>query len=131
MKAFIYLFILTNLFLACNSDPRSKLETTGNFGQSVTEGSSISVTDAMAMPDSMLNKPIKVQGTISNYCNGEGCWLELKNENGKNLFVEIENKAFVLPYKIDNKTAIVSGQLVKNSDDSTTYSVVANGVLIK
>ena len=131
MKAFTYLFILASLVLACNNDPRSKLETTGNFGQTVTEESTMSVSDAMATPDSMLNKPVKVQGTISNYCKGEGCWLELKNENGKDLFVEIENKAFVLPYKIDNKTAIVSGNLVRNSDDSTTYSVVANGVLIK
>ena len=85
----------------------------------------------MQNTSALLNQPIKIKGTITNYCKGEGCWMELKNDNGKDLFIEVENKAFVLPYKIENKTAIVSGQLVKNSEDSTSYSVVASGILIK
>jgi hypothetical protein len=47
--------------------------------------------------------------------------------------VEIENKAFVLPYNIDGKEAIVSGTAIIDTTEDGKIEVVmfADGVLIK
>lgn len=120
------------LLIACNNDPRAKLPQTGNFGATVTADSAITVNDLLVTMGTQTEANVKVTGLVESYCKGEGCWLTLKNPSGDALFVEIEEKAFVLPHKIDGKVAVVQGKAVKEDiEGKTQVKILANGVLIK
>lgn len=125
---FIFLF---SFLLACNSDPRKSIPETGSYGKPFTPAALMTVEQVEHLADSSNNVPVQVSGTITNYCKGEGCWLTLKNKDGKDLLIEVKDKAFVLPYHIDGKEAVVNGIAVKGGESDTTLSVEADGILIK
>jgi TfoX/Sxy family transcriptional regulator of competence genes len=131
MKKLISILILAAI-ISCNTDPRAKLPTTGNFGTAVTEDSLKTVNDVVIALQTNNTFPVKVTGVIAEYCKGEGCWLTLENKGGEALFVEVENKAFVLPHNISGKIAVVDGIAVKEKvEGKEETKILAKGILIK
>lgn len=132
MKKLIYTLLLAAL-VSCNNDPRKELPATGNFGTQVNENGTITVNDALVKLNTENEFNATVTGLISEYCEGEGCWLTLENQGGEPLFVEVENKAFVLPHNITGKVAVVTGKVSKTTNDAgkTEPMITASGILIK
>jgi hypothetical protein len=132
MKKFIYI-LFTALLISCNSDPRKNLPATGNFGTKVTENDAITVNDVLVKLNTENEFNATITGLISEYCKGEGCWLTLENQGGEPLFVEVENKAFVLPHNITGKVAVVTGKVSKTTNDAgkSEPMITASGILIK
>ena len=132
MKKFIFIIAAIVVTIACNTDPRLKLPQTGTFGTAFTADTTVTVaqvTEALLVGN---NIPVKVTGTISQYCKGEGCWLTLKNDNGEDLFVEVKDKAFVLPHNIEHKTAVANGMAVRDTvEGKVQFSIVAVGIIIQ
>jgi hypothetical protein len=124
---------LTALLISCNNDPRNKLAATGNFGTQVNETETITVNDALTKLNTEKEFNATVTGLISEYCKGEGCWLTLENQGGEPLFVEVENKTFVLPHHINGKVAVVTGKVLQTTNDAgkTEPMIIASGILIK
>jgi UDP-N-acetylmuramyl pentapeptide synthase len=52
------------------------------------------------------------------------------NKNGKALFVEVENKAFVLPLNIEGKLATITGMVVKDTN-TNKIKVLAKAINIQ
>lgn len=132
MKKLVYI-LFAALFISCNNDPRKNLPATGNFGTEVKEDVAITVNDALVKLNSENEFNATVTGLVSEYCKGEGCWLILENQGGEPLFVEVENKAFVLPHNITGKVAVVTGKVTKTTNDAgkTEPMITATGILIK
>jgi hypothetical protein len=132
MKKFIYI-LFAALLISCNSDPRKNLPATGNFGTKVTENDAITVNDVLVKLNTENEFNATITGLISEYCKGEGCWLTLENQGGEPLFVEVENKAFVLPHNITGKVAVVTGKVSKTTNDAgkSEPMITASGILIK
>ena len=131
MKNLIIILCIATVF-ACNNDPRAKLPQTGNFGATVSADGAKTVNDVMIQFQTSDSFPVKVTGVVEEYCKGEGCWLTLANKGGEALFVETENKSFVLPRNINGKIAVVEGKAVKeNNNGKTELRIVAKGILIK
>ena len=131
MKKLLFIFCVAAI-ISCNNDPRSKLPQTGNFGATVSEDSLKTVNDVMAAFQTSENFPVKVTGTIQEYCKGEGCWLTLENKGGEALYVEVENKAFILPRNISGRIAVVNGLAVKEKvEGKTEIKILAKGILVK
>ena len=131
MKNLLFILCIATI-MSCNNDPRAKLPQTGNFGATVVTDSLKTVSDVMMQFQTADSFPVRVTGTVDAYCKGEGCWLTLENKGGDALFVETENKSFILPRNISGKTAIVEGKAVKEKNDGKTeLKIVAKGILIK
>ena len=132
MKRLIYVTLIV-ILISCNNDPRNNLAATGNFGTQVNEAEAITVNDALTKLNAEKEFNATVTGLISEYCKGEGCWLTLENQGGEPLFVEVENKAFVLPHHINGKVAVVSGKVLQTTNDAgkTEPMIKASGILIK
>lgn len=129
----LFVIICAIALVSCNNDPRAKMEATGSFGVAVTEDGAKTVNDvAIEMQTATADFPVKVTGMVEDYCKGEGCWLTLENKSGSPLFVEVENKAFVLPQKINGKVAVVEGMAVKYTEaEKTEWKIVAKGIILK
>lgn len=132
MKNLIILILVATAFAACNNDPRLKLPQSGNYGISFTEINTMTTEQLVQALDTANNFSVQVSGTVSQYCKGEGCWLTLKNNNGDDVFVNIKDKAFVLPYNIEGKTAIINGIAIKDTaNEKTELSIEADGIVLK
>lgn len=132
MKKLTASIIITFVFFACNNDPRMKLPQTGSYGVSFTETTLLTTEQLAKALDSTNTISVQVSGTVSEYCKGEGCWLTLKNSDGEDVFVNVKDKAFVLPYNIEGKTAIINGTAIKDtSNEKTELSIEADGIVLK
>lgn len=132
MKNILWSCCLLLILGSCNNDPRLKIPQTGSFGVAFTADSNVTVKQVAEALMAGNEIPVTVSGTISQYCKGEGCWLTLKNDDGEDLFVDVKDKAFVLPHNIENKTAIAHGIAKRDTlEGKIQLSVVADGILIK
>jgi hypothetical protein len=133
MKNILWSICLLFALAGCKNDPRLKLPQTGAYGAAFAADSTVTVkqvAEALIVGNEV---PVTVSGTISQYCKGEGCWLTLKNDDGgEDLFIDVKDKAFVLPYNIENKTAIAHGVAKRDTlEGKIQLSVVADGIVIK
>lgn len=130
---YLILTITAFLIIGCNTDPRKDLATTGNFGSAVKEENVMTVNDVLIKLANENDFPVTVTGLVKEYCKHEGCWLTLENTGGEPLFVEVENKLFVLPHHIEGKVAVISGKATKITNDAgkTEAKILASGILIK
>lgn len=132
MKKILSILIVSFAIVACSNDPRAKLPTTGNFGGTVLTDSIKTVSDVISILQTMPEANVNVTGTIEKYCKGEGCWLTLENKGGEALFVEVENKAFVLPRNIEGKVATVTGKAIKEmKEGKSEMKILATAINIQ
>lgn len=119
--------------IGCNTDPRKDLPQTGNFGTEVKDENSLTVNDVLTKLNTENNIDVTATGIIKEYCKHEGCWLTLENPGGEPLFVEVENKLFVLPHHIEGKVAVIKGKASKTTNNSgkTEAKISATGITIK
>ena len=114
------------LFSSCSDNSRNKIPKTGNFGVQVDLNAKFfNPGDTQSIGQTLFT------GEIVNYCKGEGCWLSLKNENGKPILVEIKDKLFVLPLEITGSKAYIKGELQYVQADKYDFKIIASGITIK
>jgi hypothetical protein len=132
MKKLMILLLAAVTLAGCNNDPRLKMQPTGTFGTAFTTDSVLTVEQVVSLLNTGDNFPVKVKGTITQYCKSEGCWITLKNTDGEDLFIEVKDKAFVLPHNIEQKTAIANGIATKDTaEGKLQLSIVADGIVIE
>lgn len=133
MKKILVILALVTSIIGCNTDPRTKLEPTGTYGTAFDTTNPMTVADVTEILNMQNNIGLKATGTVAEYCKGEGCWLTLKNENGENVFVEVKDKAFVLPHNIEGKTAIVNGIASRDTSEEgkVQMTIVADGITLQ
>lgn len=66
-----------------------------------------------SMGDKTTMENIVVEGTISQVCQAEGCWLKLKNAAGQDIMIKFKDHAFLVPKDIAGKTAVINGTAMK------------------
>lgn len=133
MKKLFVLATLAIVMVACNTDPRTKLPQTGSFGIAFDTTNSTHVEDIEPILAIGNNIGLKATGTVAQYCKGEGCWLTLKNSAGEEVLVEVKDKAFVLPFNIEGKTAFINGVASTDTteDGSPRVHIEADGIVLQ
>jgi hypothetical protein len=58
---------------------------------------------------------VAVQGTISQVCQAEGCWMKIKGANNEEIFVKFKDHSFLVPKDIAGKNTIVYGTLSRKT----------------
>ncbi|MFY8109243.1 MAG: DUF4920 domain-containing protein [Bacteroidia bacterium] len=129
-KSLLYITILcfglVTFFVSCSSNSRSSIPKIGSFGEQVDLNSTFfNPGDTQNLGQTLFT------GEIVNYCKGEGCWLSLKNENGKPILVEIKDKQFVLPLDINGSNAFIKGELQYLQAEKYDFKIIASGITIK
>lgn len=127
MRKWIFSTIVVLLALSCNNnDDGSRVF----YGEKFEE-------DAAITPDELIHaidndsdvQNIKVAGTIDESCAHTGCWITLKNDENKTIFVTYKDDAFVTAKKIDGKKATLLGTGSYN-EKKEEYEFVATGMIL-
>lgn len=129
MKKLIILLIAATAIVACGK----KMPSTGTFGnEKMTAEGAVPIAEFVANAGDEAEKEGKVTGTITQVCQGEGCWFNLDLGNDKFVHIYTKESSFSLPKDASGKTAIAEGKLIaKETENGKAYEFETTGVIIK
>jgi hypothetical protein len=112
MKKIFSLFVLTMMIAAGNAQPPDvPAEKGSKFGADVTADKAITVETMVRRLEMLAGEKkmnVKVQGTVVEVCQAEGCWLRMKNGGG-NIMVRMKDHKWFVPTALNGKTIVLEG----------------------
>jgi pectate lyase len=112
MKKFSFLLAL--LFVSVFSmaqPPKVAADKGTSFGEKTTAANAITVQQ---LNNLMFGKPavrqlkVKVQGTVTEVCQKEGCWIKILSSDGQ-MMVKMKDHNFAVPVVLNGKTVVIDG----------------------
>src|SRR6476660_9514495 len=83
-------------------------------GKPLTVKEPLTIATVLAKPGDYVGKTIAVKGKIAEVCQEMGCWMELTNDAGQSLKVEVNHGELEFPKDGKGKMAIAEGTLTKS-----------------
>ncbi len=84
------------------------------LGQPLTLTEPVSVADVFAKPDPLVGQTVQVKGKITEVCEAMGCWMNLADDAGHLLRIDVGDRSdIVFPKDSVGKSAIAEGKLQK------------------
>jgi len=121
MKA-ISLFIIITLYASYAS--ASDQQPISTYGEAITLPTPLSIEHAIDNLDTLKNKAILIEGTVSKVCEAKGCWMVIKGTNSS-VRVTFNNYGFFVPKDIAEKSVQAQGILyekVMNISEARHYA---------
>lgn len=104
MKNIFILFSMITVIAACNPSATPPKF----YGQSFDTTNVITVSELVSQMQGQSKVDAVVAGQVTESCQAEGCWLNLKNESGGEMFVDWDHQ-FNLPKNISGQKVFISG----------------------
>ena len=84
------------------------------LGKPLTVKEPLPIATVLAKPGDYVGKTIAVKGKITEVCQEMGCWMELTNDAGQMLKVQVNHGELEFPKDGAGKMAIAEGKLTKS-----------------
>lgn len=85
------------------------------YGKGVTQPTTVSVEEVLANPQAYANKPIRVEGMVTDVCPKRGCWFEIAGSKpGQKLRFKVQDGDMVFPMEAKGQFAVAEGVLAVN-----------------
>jgi hypothetical protein len=84
------------------------------LGKPLTVKEPMPIATVLAKPGDYVGKTIAVKGKISEVCQEMGCWMELTNESGQAIKIQVNHGDLEFPKDGAGKMAIAEGKLTKS-----------------
>lgn len=89
------------------------LESSGRkFGGEFTDAKLVTLRDVLERPEGFEGKPVKLEGTIAEVCQAEGCWLTLA-EGERQITVNMARHSFFVPKNSSGQHVLIEGKVVR------------------
>ena len=85
-----------------------------HFGDPFTDAKTVTLADAMAKPDELAGKAVKIEGKIVDVCQAQGCWLVL-TDGEREMRVSMKGHAFAVPKDAGGKKVVVEGTVQRKT----------------
>jgi len=83
-------------------------------GKPVATSEPMTLETLLAKPGNYVGKTVAVKGKISAVCQEMGCWMELTNDGGQRLKIQVPHGSLEFPKDGAGKMAIAEGKLTKS-----------------
>jgi len=85
-----------------------------SFGAGVTLAETTPVASQLGQPEQYQDRPVAVEGEVTEVCAKAGCWLEIAAaEGGARIRVKVRDGEIVFPQWARGKAAVAQGTLEK------------------
>lgn len=81
-----------------------------HYGEPFGEASTVVLADALAKPEDYKDKAVRMEGTITDVCQAQGCWLVL-TDGTLTMRVHMKGHAFAVPKDISGRKVVVEGMV--------------------
>ena len=113
MKKNLFFALLTiALMWACGSNQTTVAgqETEGmTFGEAISADGAIPLADMVNQLASKDTVFTKVAGTVESVCKKKGCWMNIVNDNGDEVFVKFKDYGFFMPLDCEGAKVVMDG----------------------
>lgn len=118
-KKIIFLFAVVGTVWACGSEQSTDTAATATedapmtFGDEITADNAITLdalTTQLASSDTVYTK---VTGKVESVCKKKGCWMNLTDESGKEIFVKFKDYGFFMPLDCEGQKLVMNGFATK------------------
>ena len=82
-----------------------------HFGEPFTDAPRVTIAQLLETPEAFRRQPVRVQGKIERQCPAAGCWLFLRDGQGRSIRVELGDYFPKLPLHV-GETAEVEGEWI-------------------
>ncbi len=102
------------LLIGCQAD--SQNANSNSFGEEITAEGAISLADLSQKMSTATDKVhTKVRGKIDAVCQAKGCWMNIVNDSGDEIFVKFKDYGFFMPLDCAGKEVIMDGYAFKET----------------
>ena len=97
----LFLFVGVGMALAQNVD---------YYGNKIDTKGAVGLDEAITLLGDNEEIMVKVRSEIADCCTKKGCWMTLKNDDGKDVRVTFKNYGFFVPLDSHGKSTILEGR---------------------
>ena len=87
-----------------------------HFGPPFTEAPQVAIARLLESPDSFRRQSVRVKGEIERQCPAAGCWMFLRDGQGRSIRVELGDYFEQLPQHV-GQTAEVEGEWIPKGSE--------------
>lgn len=112
LKQFFMFVCVAAIFAACGQQPADTTQETGqpqSFGETITSDGALSLADMVSKMEGVDSMAVKVKGTVETVCQVKGCWMNVKDSQAGELFVQFKDYGFFMPKDIAGREVIMDG----------------------
>jgi len=102
------------LLFSCQGETQNA--ESNSFGETITAEGAISLaslSEKMATSNDKIET--KVRGKIDAVCQAKGCWMNIVNDEGDEIFVKFKDYGFFMPLDCAGKEVIMDGYAFKET----------------
>ncbi|MBX7109181.1 MAG: DUF4920 domain-containing protein [Chitinophagales bacterium] len=126
MKTILAFLISLSIMVSC----KREVAPPKYYGQTFDTVQIISVAELMKRMEGQQKVEAVVKGEITESCQAEGCWLNLKNDNGAAVFVDWDRQ-FNIPKEVEGRQAIAKGfAYIDSTQSPKVIAFKASGVFL-
>lgn len=107
MKKFIFCFLIFCAGSVIAQPPKGPVKPGMTFGKEFQAAEAMDI-NKVAPTLSEEETSVMVEGTVTDVCKAEGCWLKLQGENGT-ILVRMRDHAFKVPVAMAGKKIAILG----------------------
>lgn len=111
-KIFMSLLVLGTIATLNAQPPKVPADAGTVFGEKTTAENAISVEQLVGILNSKKEGEkkieVKLKATVTDVCTAEGCWIKVKNADGK-MMVKMKDHKFLVPLVLNEKEIIIAG----------------------
>jgi len=90
------------------------------FGIPITEEQALDAATIDAVIADQVPASLKVKGTVLEVCQVKGCWMTMNLGDSRSMRITFKDYSFFVPTNCSGKTAVLQGQLTKETISITT-----------
>ena len=119
MKAILFLFISTTLFIQCKNLPTNQAlqsnlasnSAVSSFGAKIDDQGSIVFDEAIEKIKDADSMAMKITANVTEVCQAKGCWMNVVGDKTKDkaFFVKFKDYGFFMPKDCAGKKVILDG----------------------
>jgi len=107
------------LLAACQSGPEAEAPEPSpyeEYGEQITDEGAVPVQAVVAESETFVGQTVKVEGTVAEVCQAQGCWLTLRVDDDTLVRVvvprtESGDYVYTVPKNISGRRVVVEGTL--------------------
>jgi len=113
MTKYIFSLVTILFLIGCQADSQNA---DGSFGESITADGAISLASlTQKMTAGTDSIATKVRGKVDAVCQAKGCWMNIVNDEGDEIFVKFKDYGFFMPLDCAGKEVIMDGYAFKET----------------
>jgi hypothetical protein len=92
------------------------------YGAPVTETKAVPIAKLAKKPRTYTGRTIRIEGTVKDVCQGQGCWLEVQDAKGATFIAKSLDESVLVPKDCKGQRVVVQGVLTARTAKGHDHS---------